>query len=584
MAELEPLEPPLDDGDELDRFLSPEIRARLEERYWRPIERATIAESFMVDETFFADPGVHPGTFSDHGVVHVRDVARRAARLVGLLDGGLLPSRPVERRHLVEGSAVLMTYLHDIGMVAATPAGRRVHPQFAAQTALGVGFDDLAEQLWSTDAAGLRTRIEAVGLATAAVPGDVVLREVLALSLCHSKSAVPAQLLDDPAALRALMVRGAFTDLERQTAVPRDALWNEPFDSAAPAPFVTRYGDVTNEAFAWLVDARPAVREFVADVIDAIRVLRAADALRQRGTTQRTSAGYEICVDRRSGLAVMALRSRDRRFGALLWLDKHHSIAEGNLRLVELTIGGSLRVAFHRGDFSDDGSIERVVMASATTIADVEADVLGSFRPPPGSARADRFVEVVPPPDNPAFATLVAAALEGHHPRLAGRTRLVDEPHPIPRIEVADWYRRGVAVTVDEPEIDRWFAELARHGLNLDTIDRRAALRDVRRSRLRAGEVVLSPRTAASVVVIPLEPGARVEPVGGYRAEQLHPWLPIGVTGVVRGAERNAAVIAEREVDVLAIPAERYLADWFRPYTPDQLRTAWTRWRSDGST
>ena len=278
----------------------------------------------------------------------------------------------------------------------------------------------------------------------------------------------------------------------------------------------------------------------------------------------------------------MALRSRDRRFGALVWVDKHHSIAEGNLRLVELTADGSLRVAFHRGDFSDDGSIDRVVMASVETIADVEADVLGSFRPAPDAPRSERFVEVVPPPDNPEFATLVTEALEAHHPRLGGRTRLVDEPHPVPRQEVAAWYRRGVAVTDDQHEIDRWFVQLARHGLNIDTIDRRAALRDVRRSRLHAGEVVLSPGTAASVVVIPLEPGARVEPIGGYRSEPLHPWLPIGVTGVVRGAERNAAVVAETEVDVLAIPAERYLADWFKPYTADQLRTAWDQWLATG--
>ena len=220
MAELEPLTPPLDDGDEFDRFISPPIHARLEERYWRPIERATVAESFLTDENFWADPGSHPATFSDHGVVHVRDVARRAARLVGQLDGGLLQSRPQERREVVEGDAVLMAYLHDIGMVAATSAGRRVHPQYAAQTALGAGFDDLADQLWSTDAAGLRSRIEAVGLATEAIPGDLVLREVLALSLCHSKSAVPAHLLDDPVALRALMIRGSFTSLDRQSTEP----------------------------------------------------------------------------------------------------------------------------------------------------------------------------------------------------------------------------------------------------------------------------------------------------------------------------------------------------------------------------
>ena len=65
------------------------------------------------------------------------------------------------RRRVVQGSAVLMAYLHDIGMVAATPAGRRVHAQFAAHTALGEGFDDLAEELWRDDVVGLRARIEA---------------------------------------------------------------------------------------------------------------------------------------------------------------------------------------------------------------------------------------------------------------------------------------------------------------------------------------------------------------------------------------------------------------------------------------
>ena len=243
-----------------------------------------------------------------------------------------------------------MAYLHDIGMVAATPAGRRVHAQFAAHTALGEGFDDLAEELWRDDVVGLRERIESDALADGPIPGDLVMREVLALSLCHSKSVVPAHLLDDPAALRAVMLRGTFTALDQQMAAPREALWRPGFDGSAPAAVAARYRDVGTEAFAWMVDPRPAARRFVADVVDAVRVLRAADALRQRGTTQRTSAGYEICVDRRSGRAVMAVRSADRRFGALMWLDKHHSVAEGNLRVVDLTDEGSLRIAFHRGE------------------------------------------------------------------------------------------------------------------------------------------------------------------------------------------------------------------------------------------
>ena len=570
--------PELVDADELDRFVGPKIRARLEERYWQPIERATSAESFLDDEAFFADPSGHPATFSDHGVVHVRDVARQAIRLAEELNGGLLPSRCDDRLRVIQGSAVLMAYLHDIGMVAATPAGRRVHAQFAAQTALGAGFDDLAEELWSSGAAGLRTRIEADTAGGADVAGDVVLREVLALSVCHSKSAVPAQLLDDPAALRRLMLRATFTDLDKQTAASNEAWWTAGRDTSAPSSAVARYRNVDADAFAWLVDPRPAARRFVTDVIDAIRVLRAADALRQRGTTQRTSAGYEVCVDHRSGRAVMALRSDDRRFGAWMWLDNRHSIAEGNLRVVDLTLEGSLRVAFDRGSFGGHGATERVAVATADMIADIEADVLGSFPRRPGAPRSARLVEIVAPPDDASFARLVVDALERRHPQLARTTVVVDQPHPTPPVEAAGWHRRAAAATIDHSEVEGWFEQLSLHGLRVDALDRQAALRDALHVRLRPGEVVLSPGSTASVVLIPLGPGLGVEPIGGYRPEPLQPWLPIGATGVVRGAERNAAVIADAEVDVLVIPAETYLAHWFKPYTADELPTAWRRW------
>ena len=481
--------PELVDADELDRFVGPKIRARLEERYWQPIERATSAESFLDDEAFFADPSGHPATFSDHGVVHVRDVARQAIRLAEELNGGLLPSRCDDRLRVIQGSAVLMAYLHDIGMVAATPAGRRVHAQFAAQTALGAGFDDLAEELWSSGAAGLRTRIEADTAGGADVAGDVVLREVLALSVCHSKSAVPAQLLDDPAALRRLMLRATFTDLDKQTAASNEAWWTAGRDTSAPSSAVARYRNVDADAFAWLVDPRPAARRFVTDVIDAIRVLRAADALRQRGTTQRTSAGYEVCVDHRSGRAVMALRSDDRRFGAWMWLDNRHSIAEGNLRVVDLTLEGSLRVAFDRGSFGGHGATERVAVATADMIADIEADVLGSFPRRPGAPRSARLVEIVAPPDDASFARLVVDALERRHPQLARTTVVVDQPHPTPPVEAAGWHRRAAAATIDHSEVEGWFEQLSLHGLRVDALDRQAALRDALHVRLRPGEV-----------------------------------------------------------------------------------------------
>jgi hypothetical protein len=40
----------------------------------------------------------------------------------------------------------------------------------------------------------------------------------------------------------------------------------------------------------------------------------------------------------------------------------------------------------------------------------------------------------------------------------------------------------------------------------------------------------------------------------------------MGVTGVVRRAERNSTVVAAEPGDVLMIPGELFAREWFRPY------------------
>ena len=57
----------------------------------------------------------------------------------------------------------------------------------------------------------------------------------------------------------------------------------------------------------------PAHRVLADDAVDAVRLVRAADALRQRGTTLRTAAGYEIFIDAETGQAVFSLRTVRRR-------------------------------------------------------------------------------------------------------------------------------------------------------------------------------------------------------------------------------------------------------------------------------
>ena len=147
------------------------------------------------------------------------------------------------------------------------------------------------------------------------VASDVVLRELISLAVAHSKSAVPAALLADVTALKKLMRHIILMDLDRHRGAeampaPEDALTD------APGANARWYSDPIRDPYAWLDSPHAAHRALVDDAIDAVRLVRAADALRQRGTTLRTSAGYEIFIDADSGSAVFALRTEanDRLF------------------------------------------------------------------------------------------------------------------------------------------------------------------------------------------------------------------------------------------------------------------------------
>lgn len=534
----------------LDDAVPAALRERVEQRYWAPIGDAAALERFIDDPALHAAPDRHPALFSDHGVVHVRDIAASAASLAARAHGVLLPARDEPTRQFVRRLAVLLAYFHDIGMVDPTPAGRRVHPQFAAQTVLGAGFDELAHALWHADAGGLRSRL-------ASLPGDPrpVAREAMALALAHSKSAVPAPVLDDPAALRALMQRACLTDLQ--------ALMG---GGDAPSAVAARYAATGSEPFAWLVDAQPAWQAFTAEVIDAVRILRAADALRQRGTTLRTSAGYEICTDRETGEAVVGLRTADQRQHLLLRFHNPISAAEANIRSTMLADDGSLCVEFWRGSFVRDGVRDALLAVTADVIADIEADALGSF------AGGSRQVRLAAPDDDPHFADEVAVQLAARHARLAGRLHVVPAEPEAPCETEAAWAGAGHVLEADEAAHDAIFERLAAHGLNVDAIDRRAALAGTRRVRVEAGRTVIEPGSRATFVVVPLEPGLELQPTGGWPAQPLHPWIPLGVTGVVRGGERNAGVVARQAVDLLLIGGEHYVAAWFRPYDLAALR------------
>jgi hypothetical protein len=126
-----PLKDPVDSI--LGPYLQRPLRLIIEERYWKPIEEITSLETLITDPSFRARTAGHLGLYSDHGVAHVRDVAIRVVQLVDRIIGTLIPARSPKRLAFIAGCAVMLVYLHDVGMGA--PINRNVHAQFAAQLA-----------------------------------------------------------------------------------------------------------------------------------------------------------------------------------------------------------------------------------------------------------------------------------------------------------------------------------------------------------------------------------------------------------------------------------------------------------------
>jgi len=561
--------------ESIDELLPPRLREVLEEQYWRPIGEAAILDALAGDSSFLADPLGHPALYSDHGIVHVRDIAAGFVSLASIANGLLLARRPSERQAFLVSYGLLLTYLHDVGMVDQTSVGRRLHPIYAAHVAYGPDLDGLVANLLATGGP-LVSRLDAVQAeAPFVAPLDVVLRELLSLSVAHSKSTVPAPLLDDRGAFRLLAQRVVLTDLDTH----RSGTFDVRADGDPPLTANTdRYADPLGQSFAWLESGEFAQVQLADDVVDALRVLRAADALRQRGTSLKTSAGYEIFVDAATGEAVYALRSAANDEVYLLRGSRPGNAGEANVRLAAVTETGHLRIAFHRGSFLRPEAARYATDCAAYVVSDIADDVLTSFTTersavglePPMLAGDAMQVQLERPSDGPAFAEQVARVVAASHPKLADRVVAAADLEGVVR-EERDRYHRGVPVEPSSQEARQALEQLARHGTRVEGIDIEAAFADVRRVRVRSGEVLASIGSPPAFVYVATGPGLRVRPGGGYRAESVGEWVPVGTTGVIRRAERNAEVTADREVDVLLIPGECYVRVWFRPYGPDEL-------------
>jgi hypothetical protein len=560
---------------ELDAHLPRPVRTYLEDRFWRPIEAQASLEAMCLDPAFVADPGTHPAIFADHGVVHVRDVSIGLVRLLDTINGVLLPGRAADRHRFVKALGVALAYLHDIGMVDMTRTGRRVHALFAAHAAFGPDIAPLVDSLLTTGPVHARLD-EVANRAPFAMPPEVVIREMLSMSVAHSKSVIPADVLNDRIALRRVLQRVVFTSLDDHRAasqLPRAA-------DTSPMPTATNtavYGD-PSQSFAWLVAPGGPQAELADDVVDALRALRAADVLRQRGTVLRTSGGFEICMDAETARAVCTLRPATGDAAYVITYDDDRGAGEANIRVAFVTPQGHLRIAFHRGAFGSDDAAHRAATSVADVILDIQADVIPSFGGPsvggglqaPTRAIDDVQIQIERPQDRPGFADEVVALVAERDPTLARRLVTVADTEGAAPEEQRRFFG-GEQVEGAGSEADELLRLMAEHGVETAGIDRPAAFAEACRATIRSGEVLVARGSPPSFVYVPTGHGLVVRPDGGYAPSPLPPWVPLGTTGVIRRAERNSEIVAEREVDVIMFPGELYARAWLRPIRVEEL-------------
>lgn len=568
----------------VDTYLPAHVRAWVEQRYYGRVNEQAKFEILIHDQNFWEAPQKHVGLFSDHGVVHVRDVAQQIIQVLDTIHGLLIPARPPERfEDFMKGYGAALAYLHDIGMADFSAFGRAMHPEFAAQAIFTPEFDELIEALWLHDCGGMTSRLQSLARSgDLAQPPEIVFREMLSLSMAHSKSKVPIAILNDPAILLLVMQKTIATDLQTLYVHQRQhgkgsALASLPATEHQLQRLSRYYASVERDAFRWLTADGSEARALVEDVVDTLRALRSADALRQRGTVQKTSGGYEVFISQQTGGAVYALRlSNDQLY--LLETDDHLSAGEANIASSELDSSGNLRISFHRGSFSMQDALVQAVIATVKTVQDIRIDVIESFRrPAEGSAALglksadaiETWLESTD--DNPDFVDRVCAELRRLSPDSGATIETVPSLKNTPDLE-RNRYLAAADIDWEQGRRHELLQRMALSGYKTQSINPVEAFRYVRQAHLCAGETLIEAGAPASTVYIPLGDGLRVVPLGGYASFSVRAWMPLGNTGVIRGALRNATVIADQDVSVLMIPRDVYLRHWHHTYTAEEMR------------
>ena len=565
-----------------ERYLSASVREYIEQTYYARVSEQSKLENLICNPSFMEDAARDPAFFSDHGVVHVRDVARQILRVLQTINGILIPHRSTQQMEsFLYGYGVTLAYLHDIGMSDLSRFGRVMHPEFAAQAVFDGSLDDVITTMWNDNCGNVAWHLSQFCKAGVLKRGpEIIFRELLAMSIGHSKSKIPVTVLDDPAAMREQMqvtLRHNLRHLysQQQTAKGKSLPKGFSFDEEPPKYLEKFYSDFEKEAFDWLTNESTKARQFVSDVTDTLRALRCADAFRQRGTVEKTSGGYEIYASQKTGDCVIALRLGGNRLYLMELPNNPDGAGEANIAGSEFNPEGNLRIAFHRGAFENQEAQNRSVYSTAYVIHDFLSDTVDSFwraAPIPSVKSSGEIqVQLESTDDDPHFTELVQEQINQLNPQSLYQIQVVPSLRNVSESERVR-YLEAKELNWDVEQRQSILDKINQAGQKLTNIDAVDGFKHVKFIQLQAGEKLIEAGAPSAFVYIPLGDGLKIIPLGGYQSFPVAAWMPLGTTGVIRGDIRNADIIAEQPVSLLMLPKEVYLRYWYVPYSPAELK------------
>ncbi len=569
-----------------ERYLSASVREQIEQAYYGRVNEQAKLENLIHNLQLFQNVAGHPAFYSDHGVVHVRDVAKQILRVLQTINGVLIPPRSAQQMELfLYGYGVALAYLHDIGMSDLSPFGRAMHPEFAAQAVFDGSLNDVIAIMWEDNCGNIAwhlTKLFKAGVLKH--DPQIIFRELLAMSIGHSKSKTPVTVLDDSAALRKQMKTAIGHNLrhlfsQQQAAKAKPLPEGFVYDEDPPAYLKNYYLDFERDAFDWLTDETVEARKLVSDVTDTLRALRCADAFRQRGTVEKTSGGYEIYASQKTGDCVIALRLGDNRLYLMELPNNPDGAGESNIASSEFNPECNLRISFHRGSFDNPEAQNRSAFSTAYVIHDFLRDTVDSFwraRPIHGVKLSTEIqILLESTDDDPHFSEMVQEQLCQRYPQVGPQVQIVLSLRNVSESERA----RYLAVKELDWDVEKRQAVLEKFkqaGQKLTSADPLEGFKHVRFIELQAGEKLIEAGAPSSFVYFPLGDGLKIIPLGGYQSFSVAAWMPLGTTGVIRGDIRNADIVAEQRVALLMLPKEVYLRYWYIPYSPLELENLLT--------